>query len=61
MTLNIQVATWINALRDNKDLLLSLANPSYQRRPSSLNRWKEMCTFPTNLRGAGRSARPTSR
>ena len=37
------------------------AIPSYQRRPSSLNRGKEMCTFPTNLHVVGRSARPTSR
>jgi len=37
------------------------ANPSYQRRPSSLNRGKEMCTFPTNLHVVDCSARPTSR
>ena len=33
--------------------------PSYQRRPSSLQQGKQTCTFPMNLHGVGRSARPT--
>jgi len=37
------------------------ANPSYQRRPSSLNRGKEMCTFPTNLHRVGRYKRACNR
>jgi len=31
-----------------------------KRRPSSLNRGKDTCTFPMNLHGVGRSTRPTS-
>ena len=40
---------------------LCAANPSYQRRPSSLGWGKEMCMIPMNPHGVGRSTRPTSR
>jgi len=37
------------------------AIPSYQRRSSSPRKREENVTFPTNLHGVRRSARPTSR